>query len=149
MSKFTSKDLMYAMGLQKGDVVENEYGLTVEIVEDEKGEIRMQRNDLPVRHKLIELVDKDFEIKNKTPRMTQEDRTLLKIYKESGFNYIAKDDGGVWVYENDPILEIIGQFNDFIGSGGDIAQAPVEYFKFIEYRQKHLIDELLGSKICQ
>ena len=24
MSKFTSKDLMYAMGLQKGDVIENE-----------------------------------------------------------------------------------------------------------------------------
>lgn len=143
MSKFTSKDLMYAMGLQKGDVVENEYGLTVEIVEDEKGEIRMKRDDMPVKHKLIELVDKDFEIKNKTLRMLSEERSMLKLFSESGFEYIARDYAGVWIYQNDPVLEIIGGEHYYMGNHGDIAQVPGNHFQFIEDKHKYSIDELL------
>jgi len=145
MSKFTSKDLMYAMGLAVGDVIENEYGLLVKIIETEKGEIKMERDDMPVKHKLIELVNKDFEIKNKTVRMTPEERSILKIYSDSKFNFIVRDHDGVWLFENDPKFEDDEDDDDkfYVSNGGDVAEIPIQSFKFIEMNQKYCIEELL------
>jgi len=145
MSKFTSKDLMYAMGLAVGDVIENEYGLLVKIIETDKGEIKIERDDMPVKHKLIELVDKDFEIKNKTLRMTPDERSILRTFSEAGYTVITRDNDGVWLFEQEPILQNLSSKKEVIytSSGGNLSTVPNGLFMFINKLEKLYIDDLL------
>ena len=90
--KFTSEDLLKAMGLKVGDRI-NLGESVFEILNRNKNIICAKCDKEPFMYaiSLVELVDRDYTIIQPKPTLTEDEESLAKLLFNQGYKYVFKN----------------------------------------------------------